>query len=38
MAFPTDWLYRKSITLSRGSGSVTNYQMNLSVVVVAVDQ
>lgn len=31
MAFPTDWLYRKSITLSRASGAVTNYQMKLLV-------
>ena len=31
MAFPTDWLYRKSITLSRASGAVTNYQMKLKV-------
>ncbi len=25
------WLYRKEITLSRASGAVTNYQMNLTV-------
>jgi hypothetical protein len=31
MAFPTDWLYRKSVTLSRASGAVTNYQMKLLV-------
>lgn len=31
MAFPTGWLYRKSITLSRASGAVTNYQMKLKV-------
>ena len=31
MAFPDDWSYRKSITLSRASGAVTNYQMKLLV-------
>ena len=31
MAFPTDWLYRKSVTLSRASGAVTNYQMKVLV-------
>jgi len=31
MAFPGDWFYRKSITLSRASGAVTNYQMKVLV-------
>jgi hypothetical protein len=31
MAFPDDWSYRKSVTLSRASGAVTNYQMKLLV-------
>lgn len=31
MAWLTNWSYRKSITLSRSSGAVTNYQMKLLV-------
>jgi hypothetical protein len=31
MAWLTGWTYRKSITLSRASGAVTNYQMKLLV-------
>lgn len=31
MAWLTGWAYRKSITLSRASGAVTNYQMKLLV-------
>lgn len=31
MAFLTGWSYRKSVTLSRASGAVTNYQMKLLV-------
>jgi hypothetical protein len=31
MAFPADWQYRKSITLSRASGAVTNYQKKILV-------
>lgn len=31
MAWLTGWTYRKSITLSRASGAVTNYQMKLLI-------
>ena len=31
MGWLTGWLYRKSVTLSRASGAVTNYQMRLLV-------
>ena len=31
MAFPDEWAYRKSITLSRASGAVTNYQMKVLI-------
>src|SRR5574343_578802 len=31
MSWLTGWNYRKSITLSRSSGAVTNYQMKLLV-------
>lgn len=31
MSWLTGWNYRKSITISRASGAVTNYQMKILV-------
>src|SRR3972149_6570257 len=31
MAWLTDWNYRKSVTLSRASGAVTNYQLKILI-------